>query len=310
MPGIRFGARRGVLLKGAGGAPAVGPAGLYAFTNATFTPGTQTGSTGPDLTTARAGLTGTGVDAWKTNTSYFNTSSGIQLWTVPQTASYSFKVVGATGANINETATEVGCPADIRGTFSLTQGDVLKILCGQPGWLGDPRPGWGGGGGSFVTTSDNTPLFVAGGTGGPHTVAVPSATIDASLTTTGQISQAGLSAATGGAGASGNGGGGAGLTGNGTCLQIASYPGVAGISFTNGGAGANRGGGFGGGGGCTNTYGGGGGGYSGGQGGYSGPWSGGGGGSFISASATSTSAQLYTNSRTTMVAGFVIITKL
>ena len=292
--------------------PSTAPPALYAFTDATFTPGGATGSTGPTLAQARTGLTGTGVDAWKNNTAYFNTSGGIQLWTVPATGSYSFRVVGATGSNETETSLQVGQPADIRGTITLTEGAVLKILCGQTGWLGSSPPnsrGWGGGGGSFVTLNDNTPLFVAGGTGGPHTGIQPSATIYASLTTSGQISQSGTPP-TGGAGGGGQGGGGAGITGNGTSLQSGTFPGVFGISFINGGTGGNRGGGFGGGGGCTNTYGGGAGGYSGGISGIDNPFSGGGGGSFLAASATSTSSQLFTNALTTMVVGFVTITRL
>jgi len=283
---------------------------LYQFTSFTFTTGGATEQQGPTLTQLLNSYD-TSANPWLNDTQFFNINTqGIQEWTVPATATYRFQVVGATGSNQNETNIEVGEPADIRGDLSLTQGDVLKILVGQEGWLGDPRPGWGGGGGSFVTDINDNPLFVAGGTGGPHTGRLPSATIDASLTTSGNPSQNPGGEGTNGNGGTGNGGGGAGLLGDGQSSQSSSYPGVFGIAFVNGGQGGNRGGGFGGGGGCTNTWGGGGGGYSGGASGNSSPFSGGGGGSFITSSATNTSAQLLGNVRTIMNPGSVFIQKL
>ena len=63
-----------------GGGGGGGGAGLYAFVSATFTTGGNTGPDGPSLTTARSGLTTTGApDSWKNNTSFFNTSNGIQV---------------------------------------------------------------------------------------------------------------------------------------------------------------------------------------------------------------------------------------
>lgn len=287
--------------------PGLAPPALFPFTSFTFTTGNNTGRYGPTLATLKTAYD-TSQYSWLNNTTYFNAVGGIQYWKVPATGNYTIRAVGATGSNVNETNISVGNPADITATISLTGGDTLKILCGQPGSLGDPRPGWGGGGGSFVVLSDNTPLVVAGGTGAPHTGVQPSASISASLTTSGQVGQSGTPA-TGGAGAGGNGGGGGGLTGDGFSSQSSSYPGVFGLSFINGGRGGDRGGGFGGGGGCTNTWGGGGGGYSGGAAGNSSPYSGGGGGSFITSLASASSAVLYGNSNTTMVAGFVTITK-
>ena len=58
-------------------------AGLYDFTTATFTSGGATAQNGPSLTQARDGLTGPEVSTWKNNTEFFNTTNGIQLWTVP-----------------------------------------------------------------------------------------------------------------------------------------------------------------------------------------------------------------------------------
>ena len=146
---------------------------LYGFTNATFTPGTKTGSTGPDLTTARAGLSGTGVDAWKNNTAFFNTSGGIQLWTVPATATYRIDCYGAQGADglqdsAGNPASSGGLGARIQGNFQLTEGQVLSIVVGQRGIT--QTNGWGGGGGGggtfvWVTGQTTNPLIAAGGGG-------------------------------------------------------------------------------------------------------------------------------------------------
>lgn len=292
-----------------------GGSSLYSFTTATFTTGGQTGRDGPSLTTARNGLQGPEVSSWRDNTAFFNTSSGIQLWTVPQNGTYRIRSVGATASNQNQTSRYVGRPADISGNFQLIAGDQLKILVGQPGWLGDGRPGWGGGGGTFVTLSNNTPLCIAGGGGAPHDGTENSSQNfrqDASLTTTGQSGRNDTSSPGGNGGTNGNGGstasGGSagGLNGNGNSGQGS----VDGTSFVNGGRGGDRGGGFGGGGGCTNTWGGGGGGYSGGGGATGGhPYTGGGGASFISGSASNTSLVLRSDANgRNMLAGFVVIT--
>jgi len=289
--------------------------GLYSFTNATFTPGGVTGRYGPSISQARAGLTGTPAPSgWNTNTSFFNmTTQGIMLWTVPQTGSYTVRVVGASAGNDNEATATVGNPGDITGTFNFTQGNVIKILVGQRGWLGDPRPGWGGGGGSFVASSTDSPLIVAGGCGATHTgYSSITPCQNATTGTAGNVNSTGGSVTwTAGYGATGGqGGDGAGFYGNGT-VGNGSGGGTAPSAFINGGLGAPRGGGFGGGAAVTNTYGGGGGGYSGGQGGGSGgspnAFTGGGGGSYNSG--TNQTNTLYGNGATSMVNGFVTITK-
>lgn len=145
---------------------------LYPFTNATFTH-TQFGRTGPDLTTARNGLTGTGVDVWKNNTAYFNTSSGIQLWTVPLTGTYRIQAVGGSGG-IHGGSYFPGFPgagAAVLADVSLTQGETIYIVVGQkPSSITTSSGnGAGGGGGTFLYTGaigGAGLIMVAGGGGG------------------------------------------------------------------------------------------------------------------------------------------------
>lgn len=293
---------------------------LYAFTNATFTPGSKTGRNGPSLTEARTGLTGTGVDVWKNNTGYFNTSNGIQLWVVPETGVYRIIACGASG--YTRAGTIFSQAAKMQGDFSLIAGSTIKILVGQrPLILGGN--GGGAGGGSFVVTNSNTPLIVAGGGGG--------AGYEEGTAFSGSIHASVLENPTG-TGWNGNGtGGGSGITSPGGCgsngtggggfnsdaiLVDPTYQSASALSkgFINGGVGgitndpticvtANEGG-FGGGGGAGNT-GSGGGGYSGGNAGryYGTYYSGNGGGSYNAGSNPSNTTQ---NSAD----GFVTITKV
>ena len=254
----------------------------YIFTNLD-----GTGQTGP---TSTAGYAGTSLDGQVT------LSSGIQQWTVPATGTYTVQAVGATGGNQGETSVSVGHPANMNGELYLTAGDQLKILVGQHGYQGSTRPGWGGGGGSFVATAGDKPLIVAGGAGSSHTRRYNRglSTQNASLTPSGKNGSRGwnITWSDGYGATGGNGGDGAGFFGNGTTGNGSIYMAVAGQgphtvpqAFINGGLGDAVGGGFGGGGGVTNTWGGGGGGYSGGQGGFGGsPYAGGGGGSYNSGS--------------------------
>ena len=253
--------------------------------SATFTSCDAIRNIGPTQAQVDAEYLGTNLEGLVTS------SSGIQLFTVPFSGNFTITAIGATGGNEGETTVEVAHPAKITGEFNLTQGEVIKILVGQHGWKASCRPGWGGGGGTFVTKNDNTPLVVAGGCGGGHTDKNGSYSYqNASLTTTGNRGTGNnQAAATNGAGATGaNGGGAAGLLGNGDVGNNNRYQPCAGVgnhtvpqAFVNGGVGDAFGGGFGGGGGVTNTWGGGGGGYSGGGGARSGsPYTGGGGASY------------------------------
>ena len=280
---------------------------LYAFTAATFTSGTATGRIGPDLATARAGLTGTGTDAWKTNTAFFNTSNGIQLWTVPADGTYRIEVWGAQGGGGGYTG---GFGSRMRGDFNLLNGQVIKILVGQTGGAS-----YGGGGGmTAVATNTNTPLIVAGG--GNTTSPWSSILSHAVTTTSGLASSNGVNAG-GTDGGGGIGGaalaGGAGFTGNGGASTCSGT--VVPLSFINGGTGGqtcNSIGGFGGGAasdGCCSGASGGGGGYSGGGGGNTSSITGGAGGSFNSGSNQSNNNG-NTGTATRVGNGQVIITKL
>ena len=270
-----------------------GGAGLYAFTSATFTPGAATYRTGPSLTQARAGLTGTGVDAWKNDTAFFNTSGGIQLWTVPATGSYTIDCYGAQGGDgavaLDGSSGLAGRGARIRGTFSLTIGETLRLVVGQQGW--SQNNGWGGGtggGGTFVWRPASTaaPLIAAGGGGGGG-FGDDASSGGQTGTTGGTGGRSGGAGGTSGA-ASGSpaicgGGGGQGWFGGtsymcaGVFTWVALYTDPTG--YTSGSHDAN-GGGFGGGAGSYGGSGGGGGYSGGGSGGWSYAGRGGGGGSY------------------------------
>jgi hypothetical protein len=283
--------------------------GLYTFTTATFTSGGQNGNTGPILSQARSGVSGTPSPSTWTST-YLNMSTqGIQLWTVPSTATYTIRVMGGSGGGANNGGlTSGGRGVILQANFNLTKGQVIKILVGQGGATGgqpsncDPA----GGGGTFVVDELNNPIIVAGGGGGGST-----ATFAGSIP-----GQDGITTRNGGTGPGSGGSGGtngsggsqgyamasAGFSGNG---QLPTWNSGVGFtspsSFLNGGLGGtstnatwNRNGGFGGGaaahGNCCIGAGAGGG-YSGGGGGGSQCFNGAGGGSFISSSAISGSVQ-------------------
>lgn len=297
--------------------PLPAEAALYSFSTHTFTPCSTTGNSGPTLAACQSSYSAT---TWKSDTSLFNVTSGIQLWTVPATGTYRITVAGGSGGAGVQAG---GKGATISGEFNFTQGTILKILVGQSGASFASASG-GGGGGTFVVSNSNTPIIIAGGGGGGGGNANSThAGRDASYTTSGTASNsggAGGTATAGGTGSStlyGGGGGGSAAsgvnggsqTGGGGGLGASGGAGFGGDggpgqnvfviskSFLNGGAGgyrtahgtiSNSFGGFGGGGNGTGiTYvsgGGGGGGYSGGGGGngLNNGGGGGGGGSYNS----------------------------
>ena len=298
---------------------------LYSFTSATFTPGGASGRNGPTLAQAVSGLTGTGVDAWKNNTAYFNTSNGIQLWTVPATGLYTIDCYGAQGGNAGSQPGGLG--ARIKGNFSLTEGEIIRILVGQQGQSGahtqDNQPMGAGGGGTYVirTPYNTTPsiLTIAGGGGGASQNAYTTAAgLGASAGNNGVAGQGGKAGGTSGGGGDGGSGdgsgpGGAGFTGNGLVDPLSgNSSGDNAKSFTNGGVGGRKSlswggveiyGGFGGGGGGGGLACGGGGGYSGGGGGtWSSQLVGGGGGSYNAGTDQTNTAATRTG------AGYVVIT--
>jgi hypothetical protein len=231
----------------------------YVFTNAS-----ATGQYGPTQSQINSAYTGTSLAS-----SVTISTQGIQQWTVPLTGSYRITCLGAQGGGLNN----FGKGAKMTGEFSLTAGQVIKIIVGQQGPFSQSG---GGGGGSFVIQSPYTStasiLVIAGGGGGQYNTTSPLYNADATASNAGQWSSPSVSGGTSGNGGTGNsagaagGGGFSGNGGNGTY-------GTGGISFTNGGMGGNTAatvvGGFGGGGGTHGNTGGGagGGGYSGGAGG-------------------------------------------
>lgn len=218
----------------------------------------------------------------------FNYTGAIVNWTVPAgVTSVTIQARGAQGSQSTSSTTTSGLGASMTGTFTVTPGQVLKILVGQQF---SANAGNGGGGGTFVTTSTNTPLIVAGG-GGGSSQGADSPDKHGNTTTTG-----GTGAGAGGTGGTGGNGGnigtvgfqsgaGGGLSTNGANGWTG---GTGGNSFISGGAAGTvngtANGGFGGGGtGSSYVVGGGGGGYSGGgSGGNSTAGVGGGGASFNS----------------------------
>ncbi|MGE6353790.1 gliding motility-associated C-terminal domain-containing protein [Flavobacterium sp. NPDC079362] len=250
------------------------------------------------------------------NTSYASTNlngsvtvtGGIQSWIVPVTGNYRINASGARGGNSSANTYVGGFGANMTGEFTLTAGDVIKVLVGQAGITGGSDDGYylggGGGGGSYITL--NSALLMAAGGGGGAGVGEsnlngfngnPALSGTSGNTANGTNGRPNGTPGSGGNGGTASayygGGGGAGWLSNGgnmtsgmTCL--------GGLSFSNNGTGGTGGtfnsnaggnGGFGGGGG--GGFGGaGGGGYSGGAAGTHGAannaTAGGGGGSYNS----------------------------
>jgi hypothetical protein len=295
---------------------------LYSFTSFTFTPAGATGSSGPTVLTAY----GTSYPAYGTSNA-LKLSGGIQYWTVPETKTYRFTLAGAGSFNNSSSnPIKVGYGFVMTASYSLTQGQRIAILVGQRG-LNDADAG----GGTFVASvtgvgalSTATPLFVAGGAGGPGSSVedYENLYVNGTSSTTGQkgSNDAPDWAGTGGVGP--NGGNlsdsgdkftdsGAGFSGNGALnTDRGGEPSYVPKSFKNGGTGGtnNGQGGFGGGsaGGMawweTAYAGGGGGGYGGGAGG-SFPGGGGGGGSYDITG-------VYSGSATNSGQGYVTVTKM
>ena len=245
---------------------------LYTFSSVTFTPGGNSGRDGPSLAQIRTGISGN--TGWKNDTNFLNSSNGVITWAVPKDGNYTIEAWGAQGGRSNCYGPNGGQGARVRGTFSLNQGDTLKMVVGQRG--SNQCYDCGGGGASYVCTSGNQALLVAAGGGGGSASGMsgPGPFYGRTSTNGGSTSWAtGGSANNGGGGMTAGGGGG--VTGNGGGSWY-------GRSFTNGSQGGPgpAPGGFGGGGGGGQTNGaGGGGGYGGGGASY---WSfyGAGGGSY------------------------------
>lgn len=242
-----------------------------------FTNCGATGQNGPTL--AQCATNTYSAQSWTSSTSNFNVVSGIQYWTVPTSGNYTITAAGAKGGTNGG-----GLGAIETGTFSLSQGSVIRILVGQRG--GGTTTGSGGGGTFVVASPYNTNgsiLVIAGGGGGyqSSTCSVSSGGQTGPSPTGGSMA----AASGGGGGGSSNAAGGVGFTNGGAATSIvwggggAGFGGdggrynnnatASGLSFINGGKGgdvigAGAVGGFGGGGGNGDRAAGGGG-YSGGN---------------------------------------------
>ncbi len=267
-----------------------------------FTTCGATGRIGPNQSQCDENYTGTTLNGLVTIS-----RNGTQNWTVPSTGDYLIEVAGAQGGS--ETGYDLntgGLGAKMKGTFSLTKGQVIQIVVGQKGTSNPQAPS--GGGGSFVVNEDNTPLIIAGGGGGTGYYVNASGTGGINSTNANAGHNPGRAGTTTGqapGGSNGNGGYAGRLTpGGGGFYTDGNYSGAdsgtsiagAGLSFFNGSLGGTSAtsqacsspwtsapGGFGGGAGASYAAAGPGGGYSGGGGtdGCS-PGSGGGGGSYNS----------------------------
>ena len=142
---------------------------LYLFSSHTFTNCGATGKTGPTLANCKSSYD----TSWEGDTELFNVQTqGIQEWTVPTTGTYTIECWGAQGGY------DGGLGARMKGDFSLTIGDVIKIIVGQKGIskTSSSSSGRGGGtsgnggyngrqGGSFVSSGFN---YAHGGGGSSY----------------------------------------------------------------------------------------------------------------------------------------------
>ena len=273
-----------------------GPSGLYDFTYASFGGNNGRSQNGPNLSQARSGLSGGETNTWKNNTTFFNTTSGIQLWTVPSDGTYRIE---AQGARCGYTSRGGGYATRMRGDFDLTSGEQIRIVIGQQGQQGghsQSGQGGAGGGGTYVVrspyNSNGSILVIAGGGGSGAGNPWSNQGGDNATTGTTSTSGGGWGSASNGNGGSGSstGSAGAGFFGDAQQTGCGTPNSQRARSFTNGSTGGRGArcwggpdpwGGFGGAGGGGGLSSGGGGGYSGGG---SGEWSnqqrGGGGSSY------------------------------
>lgn len=237
--------------------------GVQAQVTYTFTNAGATGRFGPSQAQINAAYLATNLNGSVVST------AGVQTWTVPPgITQVRIEAFGAQGGNSNAAG---GLGARMSGDFTVTPGQVLKIVVGQMG-ISFMNGAAGGGGGSYVATNANVPLLVAGGGSGASAFVAGLSASTGSLGNSGQnCSNAGVTGFGGGSASAcnnGNGGGG-GFYGNG--ISTGSWGYQFGYGFVNGSNGGTSGagncfGGFGGGGGThsNNTGGGPGGGYTGG----------------------------------------------
>ena len=160
----------------------------------TFTSGSVTGKNGPTLAQLK---TAYAAKTWEQESAYLNVSTqGFQQFAICHAGTYEITAYGANGGS-GSTAGGGGKGANAKGTFTLTNGQKLTIVVGQPGaWNGQSSGSYagGGGGGSFVfsgtsISTDSVLVAAGGGAGklGNHSGAfdATSTTLNASLTSAG-----------------------------------------------------------------------------------------------------------------------------
>jgi len=137
---------------------------LYDFTTHTFTNCSATGREGPTLANCKSSYN----VSWEDDTDLFNVQTqGVQEWTAPTTGTYTIEVWGASGTDSgNSGSGDGGRGVKMKGSFSLTNGQILKIIVGQVGLEGSYESGGGGGSYVYSDASDSYPLIVAGGGAG------------------------------------------------------------------------------------------------------------------------------------------------
>lgn len=295
-----------------------GGASLFEFTTHTFTTGGYASrKDGPPLATLRSAYS---AATWAQNDLYFSMPwyTGIQIWTVPATATYRIRAAGA-----GHVGYSYAWGGIIEAEFPLVAETKLAILVGQRGQ--DTNQGCGG---TFVavydsaTPTNSTALIVGGGAGSlyssgdhPYTAAYMSGP--------GKWSAGSYSWSDGEGGWGYHGGAGGGFNSRGNSNGSAADR--TGSGFKQGGVGGDGGqgqGGFGGGGGYHSgrNGGGGGGGYTGALGGNADgtPIGGGGLGAscFVAASGATikSTSNAYTGSTAALDPnrgeGYVVVTKL
>ena len=305
---------------------------LYNFTSHTFGVAGKSGPDGPSLSQLQSRYSG---ESWVND--YFTSNSGIQRWTVPETATYRIDIAGSSSVlqYYGQFSSKAGRGAEFSFDVDLDGGQELDILCGQlpvnggnftdsyngGTWSSPSEVFSGGGGGTFVAkVGGSAELIAAAGGGGSERTRYTSSVqsrMDASYDFSGDgndgYQDAGGSGGSGGADGSGSddGSAGAGYSGNGSNGGRTSGGAAEARSFLNGGRGSisdstfSPHGGFGGGG-CGGFGGsGGGGGYSGGGAGRNSNTYGGGGGNYVMGSASNISSISHQYGP-----GYVTITKL
>eukprot|EP00505_MAST-04D_sp_SCG-Rhode-Island_P005309 Stramenopile-MAST_4_protein_5309 len=133
-----------------------------------FTNCGKTGKDGPTTAQCRTEYTAPWTDA----DDVFTVTSGIQILTIPESATYYMYAYGAAGGQGENTDDLGGKGAFVTGSISVNANDKLMIIVGQEGL--QSSGGGGGGGGSFVYKFtetnwydiNNALLLAAGGGGG------------------------------------------------------------------------------------------------------------------------------------------------